>query len=462
MTIWQRIFSRFRRNEVGATAVTVALMLPILFGAAGVAVDGLNLYRAKYNLQIALDNAVLAAAAGSLTKDADLTALGKKFIAANLATSSSVSGLVSTVSYNTSTNAIEGKASATYATNFLSIIGLATVPFRVASAATRAQGGPLDLVLVLDKTSSMNEKIDGVTKIQTLKDAANTLVKSVMGPDTKVGVVKFADQMGVSAATYINASWINVGKPEWLDGGCGWEQSDCRVTYYDCIIDGLKKSCPYYDQCKNQKYTCNGGHWSYWTGCLAYRPGYETVIANPQNPKYTGLVMDWGNKCNSSFLDMTSSSTDVTTFITNIFPSGETYIPGGLLWGWNMLNPEEPLTASRSASSLAALGGEKVMVLMTDGYNTRYVQSDGTVNTITTAQQQKATDTDTSTLCTKIKNDGVRLFTVAFDVTDANIVKILTDCASTPDMAFTASNAAALKNAFGSIGSQLKRVHLVN
>lgn len=462
MMFWHRIFSRFRRNERGATAVTIALMLPVLFAAAGVAVDGLNLYRAKYNLQIALDNAVLAGAAGTLTKNSDLTTLGKKFIAANFSTSASISGLASTVSYNTTANTIEGSANATYATNFLSIIGIRTVSFRVTSAATRAQGGPLDLVLVLDKTGSMNDKIDGVTKLQTMKDAASTLVKAVMGPDTKVGVVKFAEQMGVNAATYINARWINVGKPEWTDGGCSWQGTDCRTTYYDCIIDGVPKTCKYIDQCKTQIYACNGGSWHYWGGCLAFRPGLETVIANPQNPRYTGIVMDWGNRCNSSFLDMTSSLADATTFITSIFPSGETYIPGGLLWGWNMLDPEEPLTAARTSGDLESRGGEKVMVLMTDGYNTRYVQSDGTVNTITTSQQQKATDTDTSTLCTKIKNDGIRLYTVAFDVTDTNIVKILTDCATTPDMAFTASNAAALKNAFGSIGSQLKRVHLTN
>jgi hypothetical protein len=143
-----------------------------------------------------------------------------------------------------------------------------------------------------------------------------------------------------------------------------------------------------------------------------------------------------------------------------MFPSGETYIPGGLLWGWNMLNPDEPLTAARTSSELASLGGEKVMVLMTDGYNTRYVDTDGTVSPIKTLPQQTATDSDTSTLCTKIKNDGIKIFTVSFGVTDANITKILQDCATTKEMAYTASTAAALKDAFGSIGAQLKRVHL--
>jgi hypothetical protein len=334
------------------------------------------------------------------------------------------------------------------------------VAFKAASAAARAQGGPLDLVLVLDKTSSMNEKIDGVTKIQTLKDAANALVKSLMGPDTRVGVVKFAEQMAVSPAAYVTASWINVDKPEWINGGCGWVGTDCRITYYDCIIDGIKKSCPYVDQCKTQQYTCNGGQWSYWTGCLAFRPGNETAIANPQNPRYRGIVMDWGNRCNSSFLDMTSSLSDITSYITGMFPSGETYIPGGLLWGWNMLNPDEPLTAARTSSELENLGGEKVMVLMTDGYNTRYVDTDGTVSPIKTLPQQTATDSDTSTLCAKIKDDGIKIFTVSFGVTDANITKILQDCATTKEMAYTASTAAALKDAFGSIGAQLKRVHL--
>ncbi|MFO1133004.1 MAG: pilus assembly protein [Hyphomicrobiales bacterium] len=462
MTIWHHIFCRFGRNERGATAVIVALMITVLVGAAGVAVDFINLYQAKANLQIALDNAVLAAASGASTKSSDLNTLGNKFVAANVNKSPSVSQLTSTISYNATTNLIEGKASASFKTSFVALLGLTNVTFKAASAAARAQGGPLDLVLVLDKTSSMDEKVDGIKKIQTLRDAANSLVKSLMGPDTRVGVVKFAEQMGVNASTYINASWIDVGQPVWVDGGCGWAGTDCRTTYYDCIIDGVKKSCPYVDQCKTQKYVCNGGNWNYWMGCLAYRPGYETVISNPQKPKYRGIVMDWGNRCNSSFLDMSSSLTDVTTYITNIYPSGETYIPGGLLWGWNMLDPEEPLTGARTASDLESRGGEKVMVLMTDGYNTRYVQSDGTVNSITTAAQRTATNSDTSSLCTKIKDDNIKLFTVAFDVTDQTIIGILRNCATTPEMAFTASNTSALKDAFSSIGSQLKRVHLTN
>ena len=179
-----------------------------------------------------------------------------------------------------------------------------------------------------------------------------------MGPDTKVGVVKFAEQMsGESRRLHQRQLDQCRSDPNGSSGGCGWVGSDCRITYYDCIIDGIKKSCPYVDQCKTQQYTCNGGQWYYWTGCLAFRPGYETVIANPQNPRYRGIVVDWGNRCNSSFLDMTSSLSDITTYITGMFlRSGETYIPGGLLWGWNMLNPDEPLTAPARPASWTRSG----------------------------------------------------------------------------------------------------------
>ena len=137
----------------------------------------------------------------------------------------------------------------------------------------------------------------------------------------------------------------------------------------------------------------------------------------------------------------------------------ETFIPGGLLWGWNMLTPEQPLDKAVDKATAQQLGLRKVLVLMTDGKNSVMVNSAGT--NFTAVTDATAVNKLTSDLCANIKGDGIIIYTVKFAVADAATDAMLRNCASDPSFYFTASNADQLSAAFDRIGQSLRPVRLL-
>ena len=136
--------------------------------------------------------------------------------------------------------------------------------------------------------------------------------------------------------------------------------------------------------------------------------------------------------------------------------TGNTYIPAGLMWGWATLSKNAPYDQAEDA-----INGQKVrkiMVLMTDGFNTLSptVPHNGSHFGSDTAQS----NTYTQELCSNIKAQKVTIYTVAFDVTDANIKSILESCASSPGNYFDASNASELQEAFEKIAADFSPLRL--
>ena len=66
----------------------------------------------------------------------------------------------------------------------------------------------------------------------------------------------------------------------------------------------------------------------------------------------------------------------------------------------------------------------------------------------------------TATLCQKVKDENIVVYTVSFMVTNAVAIDLLRNCASDPSKAFVADNAAALSAAFGNIANSLMAFRL--
>ncbi len=135
--------------------------------------------------------------------------------------------------------------------------------------------------------------------------------------------------------------------------------------------------------------------------------------------------------------------------------TGETYIPAGVLWGWNMLNSAEPLIGAKTAAQMATLKGVKSMVLMTDGDNTlsaTYPTHNGS--------DSAAADSKTAQLCSNMKVEGISIYTVGFKVHKPSSLAMLAACASNPSQALTADDDAALMAAFEQIGASLAQIRV--
>jgi|GEM_PF-839913 len=192
----------------------------------------------------------------------------------------------------------------------------------------------------------------------------------------------------------------------------------------------------------------------------------------------------WFNCVKTPIVPLTYNRSKIETAIDAMTASGSTVIPEGLSWGWKVLSPTEPFTkveagALNPADTISAYHHprwRKVMVLMTDGEND--VLSNGSqVNTLngtwyssygrgkaTTANRFGTTtatstgaalDTNMLSLCSNIKAAGIEIYTVAFRVTNTNILANLQSCATDSSHYSFAADGVALGTVFNHIGDNV-------
>jgi Flp pilus assembly protein TadG len=159
-----------------------------------------------------------------------------------------------------------------------------------------------------------------------------------------------------------------------------------------------------------------------------------------------------------------------------------TNIAEGLAWGWRLLSPGEPFAGAAPFGSDSV---SKFLVLMTDGTNVSFGSSRtfnksdygsyGFLGTpaagtngsrIDGAASQGAAETKlntwTGTMCTNMKAQGIEIYTVIYNTTNAAVRTLFQNCASRPGNFHMANNTAALEAAFAKIGSDVASLHLTH
>ncbi len=97
---------------------------------------------------------------------------------------------------------------------------------------------------------------------------------------------------------------------------------------------------------------------------------------------------------------------------------------------------------------------------MTDGeYNTQY-DSNGIATT--TSPANGTSTTQARALCTAMKQKGIQIYTIGFDLggSDSESYQTLSQCASDQTKFYSAVNGQQLKDAFRDIGLKLSKLHL--
>lgn len=459
--MYQRM-SAFFRCRSGNVAIIFSLAVVPMMLAAGVGVDMVRANNVRTILQAAADAAALAGASSGQSDPAAVKAVAEQYLAANGVGKVLDEIKVVKINDNPGNGKFRVKVGGKLKTSFMAVAGLSTIDIEAISEVKRGTSGPLELVLALDTTYSMTEN----NKIGTLKTAARDLVGAVMNSgNVKVGVVPFADYFHVGLK-YKDEPWLDVPptKTEPYES-CTWtypNRTGCTVQT-TCYADGVPYSCNH-ETCTNWgtpvKSNCSVINvTSKWEGCIAARPeAYHSRIDQAMAVPYPGRT--W--TCGAPMLAMTTAKTEVLDAIDALYPSGDTHIPSGLIWAWNMLTPQAPLKEASPMAEVLAKGGKKALVLMTDGMNTSSNYADGNYGPHHQTDYGDGTYTDnlTASLCSKIKAEGTLIYTVLFDVTDSNIENLLRNCATKPDMSFVASDAGELLSAFGKIGASLTRLRL--
>ncbi|MEM9704482.1 MAG: pilus assembly protein TadG-related protein [Pseudomonadota bacterium] len=463
------------------------LFLPLLF-STGLAVDVVRTSMVRAQVAEAADAALLAAARRRST-DGSLTKMQAQRIARDYFDASDVSQQGVTIDkfkfdFTGTTYSIEVEGGV--ATTILGAVGKKALPVFVKAVAEVAPPRSLEAMLVLDVTKSMEGD-----RLSTLKQAATDLVNTLIPdnssrPNIKMGIVPFAQYVNVGKSRR-NESWIDVPAdystttnrcedtyPDRRQVGTETrsvrEDYNCRRVPSTCRRDGRDFPCqrnqcdtrwvdeevPVYEDGDPVRVCTPRTQWFRFHGCV----GSRDAPLNVEDRNYTGGNRVPGlmnQRCNEEVLPLTSVKGDIVDKIDSLRARNNTYIPAGLTWGLRMLSSGEPFSEGAPYASVQADGGQKALIVMTDGANTksaRFPKHNG--------NNAQNANTFTEDLCDEIKAAGIRVYSIAFEVDDNTIKNLLQACATEPSLYYDAKNANGLLDAFKDIGNSLTELSLTS
>ena len=410
----------------------------LILAGAGAAIDISMMFSKKTTYQSYADSAALAAAQSGLTDPTELHDFVLKFIAGN-----NFSGdELETETMVTAHGTIRVSVSSVHNSAIMGMFGNEFSKVGTNAESPLASTGPVEIALVLDITGSMSGD-----KIASLKSAATGLVDKIdehNNDNFRVAVVPFRDYVNIGTSRQ-DETWLE------LDWGSDNGESDGNDNNGN---QGQGNQGQGQGNNTNNGNNGNGGNGgdgdlNSWNGCAGSRN-------SPWNTRsYAGAARVPGAmniSCGEEILPLTNDMDAVRTKIDSLSPRSWTYIPTGLMWGWRAVDPEAPLI---EASSVPAKNKTSVIILMTDGANTK--SQNGSLHSGSNTVDANAL---TSELCTQVKYDGVQIYTVAYELDNTTTLNILRKCASNSDMFFDASNSSALSNAFDSIAENLVNIRL--
>lgn len=457
----RKLLKNYNTCERGAILPIFGGAILLMSASVGIAIDYGRAFSARTEIQQVLDSAVFNAAKSAVLSGKDPDAAVKQFFNATSKLNPEIT--VKTIGGSKKNgNVFTGSASAQVETTFMRVFGKNSLDVSVASEVIYGID-KAHAVLVLDATDSMSG-----SKFDTLKRASTDLVDALYetpnaDQNIKIGVVPFA--------RYVNVGLHNRGEP-WLDVANDYSTTEniCRTTRpvtskSGCSQNtgtGYKDGVPYtytYEQCTSYTYgpeetNCADETRNFvWNGCVGSRSYPLNVQDGSYGNKVPGLL---NTSCSTPLTPLSSSKSSLKSAINAMTTNGDTYIPSGLAWGWRVLSSTAPFAeaASDNGSSKKV---HRYLVLMTDGANTRspnYPDHNG-------SNASKSNDL-TAELCSNVKAEGIRVFTIAFEVSDSTIKSLLEDCASRTTDFYDATSSSKLMAAFKNIGDSMTQVRLHN
>lgn len=439
------------KDSSGTTAMVFTLCLSAILISAGVGVDYSRIYGVKSRLQNDLDSTVLGAAK-AVASGENIQASADRYFVENWEDKAGASAVTVNVEL-VENNRITGSASATVPTTMMALAGFQSVVVNALSEVELA-GQAVEVSLVLDTTASM-----AGPKLAALKASSRIMIDTAYAAhnatnNVKFGIVPFAQYVNVGLANR-SASWLTVANDTTIEHNeCRMERpvtgyENCRPVTYSGFDDGVPYSyesevCdPIYGPEEN-----NCTPWTEtnaWYGCVGSRSNPLDTLDEDYTTKVPGVM---NTSCGSEIVPLTNDKTVLEAEIDALVATGDTYIPGGLLWGWTTLSPGAPYDEARAYDErVDGLPVRKIMVLMTDGQNTlapsypyHYTDLESEIANNLTAE-----------LCTNIKATGIEVITVAFEVDDDDTKDLLRPCASNPTKFYDAPTEEALERSFKNI-----------
>jgi len=212
------------------------------------------------------------------------------------------------------------------------------------------------------------------------------------------------------------------------------------------------------------------------SSCVTERTGSNAYTDAAPSTAYLGRNYPApGNPCLTNTIQpLSTSRASLKSQIDSLQAQGSTAGHTGIAWAWYLVSPNFAYLWP-GASQPANYGADKllkVVVIMTDGaFNSPYcngvisedaLSGSGSVSDhINCNAPNGSVFSQGQNLCTKMKAEGVVVYTVGFDVAgDQQAESLMESCASDSSRAYIAASGTALKDAFISIAQDINSLRL--
>ena len=481
-------FRRFAHDETGTIAILFGLTSFVLMAAVGGAIDFGRAVHARYQIQEAVDSAVLAAARVWQTEHDIVLAQEKGTIHYTINKPEMFASDVATFTPDFINNTISMTATGSVLTPFLSPLGIKQ--YTVGAAATarldvgQNAGQSVEIALMLDVTGSMCEDPPTCSKLKALK---NAVAGDPDVPNDKglIDVVIWDDQSEFTSklALIPFSEVVNVGTTALANSVRGpLRTGDCLISLLPCTnwTWGIPATWYLFPRANGQgtnTFKVSDRCVTERIGASAYTDDAPTTQERRVGPAYLSnrdsagncgsMVVSTGDAEVNSIQPLTSDKTLLKRRVTKLAHGGGTAGQIGTAWAWYMLAPNWAYLWP-SANQPQAYNTDKLVkyaILMTDGeYNTMYCNGAQAKNSSGADINCDATNgqsyTQARTLCTNMKAKGITVYTVGFQLDTQNSVDTLKQCASSADKFFNAEDGVTLKLAFQAIALQIATLSL--
>lgn len=389
--------SHLASNESGSIAILFGLMTMVLFGSMALAVDYSIKVSQQRDMQTAVDAASLAAASMLNATDSDRVARGKKVFEQNYSDYASANFDISVSGGST----IKSSAKAQLDPYFLPIFSINKLYIAAESNVPVAATGSAEVVFVLDYSDSMLSNNKYVRMSDAAKEMLDIISDNGANTNVKAGIVPFAAMVHVDLSAWAIRS---------------------DVTYTGCTQD--------------RRHPANAS-WIPPVLLNATRWGEVTSTHKCSDMAAANLKV----------VELSDDLEDVKTKLEAMRPYLWTHIAAGVEFGLQMLSPfgifggAEPLNKDNHT---------KVFVLLSDGMQTAPGWGPGG------AYGPSEAEGNTSRMCEVMKNAGVHVYTVGYDLTDQHTLDLLKGCANAGNFYNATDVSASLAQTFKDIGA---RVH---
>jgi Flp pilus assembly protein TadG len=373
-------FRAFLKDRSGQISIIFALMSVPLMLAVGAAIDRIRMDNVRTEMQSAIDAASLAAAMAETKTNPQRITIAKQYFNDNFVPANG--GLVK-LDVKVNAKTISASASYDMPTSLMQLAGLDVSNITVTSEVMRAALTTVEIALVLDYSGSMNDNSKFSRMAKAAGEMVNQLYSKVASGRLKIGVVPFSAMVYTSMPSSYVTQW-------------SWSSTWTGCTQDRAYPNNLGVTTPSSDASTKWGYYDPTGENDGIYACSTYSSN-DLMI-----------------------LPLTTDINAVQSKLTAMSPVGNTNIPLGAEFGWNVLDPAAPYTEGNPYTDKQT---QKHLILLTDGMQTSMQSgADGT--------RSVANGNDNLVqLCKNISKSGIEVFTIAYDITDPGIKKLLKDCA---------------------------------